>query len=221
MQITLIRQCVIAVAGISQRTGTEAVLVCPVVLCTSAPLPMAVFELPVVFPLMVTYHSCVVIACGVVKERETAVGRVLYTLGVVKERVSAGGGVVYAGGIDNRASKPMAVLLLPVGVEFERAVTDCRVEVAGGVELKGFTTDGRVPREIGRGDTVLERAPTDGCVKAAGGVKCQRTNADGRVAFALRIAEKSEHSIGRVVDAGRVSFKGSHSNGCVIAARVQ
>ena len=47
---------------------------------------------------------------------------------------------------------------------FERSVTDCRVEVTGGIAEERFSTDGRVPSEIGRGDTVLERAETDGCL---------------------------------------------------------
>jgi len=86
----------------------------------------------------------------------------------------------------NSALSPIAMLKVPV------------------VSVERSRTDGRVPREIGSGDTVLERARTDGRVEAASGVAFECAVTDCHVAFAYRVKRKGERSIGRVVAAAGI-----------------
>ena len=96
MQITLL-----AVLTELPAFAPKAVLPLPV-LGKSAPVPTAVFELPVALALRALLPTAVLFAPGsVAKEGENAGGRVLYTLGVAKERVTAGGCVLVAGGVAN------------------------------------------------------------------------------------------------------------------------
>ena len=130
-------------------------------------LPISILLSPVVRLKPAEAQCNVVVAGGVAKERTEAVGRVVVAVGVAIERiqVTVGRVGVLPSVLLPSAPSPLAVLLAPVVLLYERINTVGRVADAGGVAKERTSAVGRV---AAAGGVAIERLKPLPCCPAVG-----------------------------------------------------